>query len=192
MTGLEPWAMGDRLARFKEFAAIVDLMLRQERTTWAGRFYTIQDAQVRPRPIQSPRPPMVIGGRSRAVLDTVAAVGAAWNTNGGRDHTPEEALADTRAKLAVLRKAWAKHQRDPQQMTLTFLTGQTRDAPLQSLGAFEDFVGGYRALGFSEFILFWLRDPDPDYALYDWIRDRPMLEKVALEWLPDVRKRLAP
>jgi alkanesulfonate monooxygenase SsuD/methylene tetrahydromethanopterin reductase-like flavin-dependent oxidoreductase (luciferase family) len=170
----------------------VDLMLRQERTSWQGRFYTIRDAQVLPRPLQSPRPPLVIGGRSKTVLETVAAVGDAWNTNGGRDHTPAEALTDTRTKLAILREQWQERQRDPERLTLTFLVGQTSDTPLSSLGAFEDFVGSYRELGFSEFILFWLRDPNPDYALYDWIRDRAMLEKIALQWLPGIRTRLGP
>jgi alkanesulfonate monooxygenase SsuD/methylene tetrahydromethanopterin reductase-like flavin-dependent oxidoreductase (luciferase family) len=167
--------------------AVLDAMLRQERTTYAGRYYPIQDASMQPPPVQRPRPPIMIGGKSPALLRVTAAYGDVWNTNGGRDLMRQEALDVTRERGAMLDDLCRARGRDPREIARSFMMGQTRDEPYASLGAFQDFVGRYRELGFSEFILFWLRDPDPDYPLSSWISDRRMLERVAMEWIPAVR-----
>jgi alkanesulfonate monooxygenase SsuD/methylene tetrahydromethanopterin reductase-like flavin-dependent oxidoreductase (luciferase family) len=188
MTGLERYSDEERFGRFREFAAVLDRMLRQERTTYEGRYHRIVDAMVSPPPIQRPRPPILIGGKSRTALRLTARLGDVWNTNGGRDLLPDEAYAVTRVRGAMLDEYCAARGRDPRTVTRSFMLGQTRDAPLASRQALADFVGRYRALGFTEFILFWLRDPDPDYALYSWITDRHMLEQVATDWIPAIRR----
>ena len=187
MTGVEPWGRPERFRRFREYVAVLDAMLRQERSTYAGRYYRIQDASMQAPPVQRPRPPIMIGGKSPSLLRVTAAYGDVWNTNGGRDLTPQEALDVTRERGAMLDDFCQARGRDPREVARSFMMGQTRDEPFASPGAFQDVVGRYRELGFSEFILFWLRDPDPDYPLYSWIRDRRMLERVATEWIPAVR-----
>ena len=187
MTGVEMWPIGERLKRFKEFATIIDRLLRQGRTTWNGTYYKITDASLFPPPVQKPRLPLLIGGKSPTVIRVAAGIADVWNTNGGRDLSPHEAFEATRAKVAMLQDQCQKKARDPGAVTLSFLVGQTQDTPLASRDAFQDFIGRYEQLGFREFILFWLRDPNPDYALYDWIRNRAVLEKVATDWIPSVR-----
>jgi alkanesulfonate monooxygenase SsuD/methylene tetrahydromethanopterin reductase-like flavin-dependent oxidoreductase (luciferase family) len=188
MTGLERWSTTERFGRFREFAVVLDRMLRQERTTYEGRYYRILDAQINPPPIQRPRPPILIGGKSPTSLKMTARLGDVWNTNGGRDLSPDEAFEVTRARGAMLDEYCAARGRDPRSIRRSFMLGQTRDQPLASRDALADFVGRYRGLGFTEFVLFWLRDPDPDYALYSWVTDRRMLERVATDWIPAIRR----
>lgn len=190
MTGIEPWDRPERFRRFREYVAVLDAMLRQERATYEGRYYRIREASMQPPPVQRPRPPIMIGGKSSALLRVTAAHGDVWNTNGGRDLAPQESLDITRERGAMLDDLCRARGRDPREIVRSFMMGQTRDEPFASRDAFQDFVGRYRDLGFSEFILFWLRDPDPDYPLYAWIPDRRMLERVATEWIPSVRAAL--
>ncbi len=187
MTGVPPWTPRERFGRFREFIAILDRMLRTDRTTYEGRYYRIKETSMRPAPIQQPRPPIMIGGKSPSLLRVTAARADAWNTNGGRDLSPEQALEVTRQRGQMLDEYCRARGRDPRTLTRSFMTGQTRDMPFASLGAFQEFVGRYRELGFSEFILFWLRDPNPDYPLYAWITDHRMLERVATDWIPATR-----
>lgn len=187
MTGIDPWSRPERLRRFREYVAITDRMLRQEMTTYDGRYYRISNASMRPAPVQQPRPPIMLGGKSPSLLRLVARHADAWNTNGGRDLSPQEAFEVTRQRGALLDEYCAAKGRDPREIRRSFMMGQTRDTPFASLGAFQEFVGRYRDLGFSEFILFWLRDGEPDYPLYAWITDRRMLERIAAEWIPAAR-----
>ncbi len=187
MTGIAPWTRQERFGRFREFITVLDRMLRNEQTTYDGRYYGVKDASMRPAPVQQPRPPLMIGGKSPSLLKITAARAEVWNTNGGRDLSPEEALDITRRRGEMLDEYCRARGRDPSAITRSFMMGQTRDAPFASQAAFREFVGRYRELGFSEFILFWLRDPDPDYPLYAWITDRRMLERIATEWIPSVR-----
>jgi alkanesulfonate monooxygenase SsuD/methylene tetrahydromethanopterin reductase-like flavin-dependent oxidoreductase (luciferase family) len=54
------WPAGERVARFVEFVELVDLLLRQEVTTYHGQFYRCQEAETVPLPVQQPRPPVTI------------------------------------------------------------------------------------------------------------------------------------
>jgi alkanesulfonate monooxygenase SsuD/methylene tetrahydromethanopterin reductase-like flavin-dependent oxidoreductase (luciferase family) len=187
MTGIPPWSRAERFRRFREYAEILDRLLRHERSSYHGRHYVIADAVMQPLPLQRPRVPIMIGGKSPSLLRAVAAVGDTWNTNGGRDLTPDDAWQVTKQRGEMLDGFCAARGRDPHTVARSFMMGQTRDQPLASLGAFQDFVGRYQELGFSEFILFWLRDPDPDYPLYSWVTDRRMLARIGTEWIPTCR-----
>ena len=55
MAGVSDWEPAERVDRFDEYAEIVDRLLRDEVTTFAGRFYASTGA-MNPRPVQTPRP----------------------------------------------------------------------------------------------------------------------------------------
>ena len=57
MMGLPNWSNAERVARLKEYLEIVDRMLTNEVTSYEGKFYTIDEAVMNPRPVQAPRPP---------------------------------------------------------------------------------------------------------------------------------------
>lgn len=48
MTGIPQWEPRERSARYKEFIEILDHMLTEKVTTYAGKYYNIQGALLRP------------------------------------------------------------------------------------------------------------------------------------------------
>jgi probable F420-dependent oxidoreductase len=60
-----------RLRMLEEALRIVKSLWTQERTTVAGEFYTVTDAFLTPRPVQSP-PPVMLGGSGKGLLRIAA------------------------------------------------------------------------------------------------------------------------
>ncbi len=54
--------IGKRLDQFEEACEIVDALLTRESTDFKGAHYTLHDAHCEPKPLQKPRPPLVMGG----------------------------------------------------------------------------------------------------------------------------------
>jgi dimethylsulfone monooxygenase len=62
----------DRYARTAEWLAVVDGLWQQKTFSHQGRFYTVQDAVLEPKPIQQPRPVVYAGGESEAARTQIA------------------------------------------------------------------------------------------------------------------------
>jgi probable F420-dependent oxidoreductase len=54
-----------RVARLEESVRIVKGLLAGETVTFAGEHYTVTDLPGLPRPVQQPRPPLLVGGGGR-------------------------------------------------------------------------------------------------------------------------------
>jgi probable F420-dependent oxidoreductase len=111
---------------FDRRGAVSDEYLRIFKTLWttspasfAGEFYQFSDVQCLPRPVQTPHPPIWIGGHSRAALRRVARLGDGWHPVGANPAVPlgPDAL---RASLDELRRLTAAEGRDPQALTITY------------------------------------------------------------------------
>jgi probable F420-dependent oxidoreductase len=61
-----------RIAQLHEAVKIIKSLWTENRTTFEGKFYRIQDAICFPKPIQKPRPPVVIGGGGEKLLRVAA------------------------------------------------------------------------------------------------------------------------
>ncbi len=74
----------------------------------AGAYYTIQDLNLLPKPIQRPRPPILIGGGSRRILSIAARhadiVGINFRTTA--DGMPD--FADITAEATAHKVAWVR------------------------------------------------------------------------------------
>jgi F420-dependent oxidoreductase-like protein len=104
----------ERLDRLEEAVQICRAMLRDERPSFAGRFYTTADARNVPKPLQAGGPPIMIGGSGeKRTLRLVAQYADMCNVSGG----PET----LRHKLNVLRQHCADVGRDPSEITTTRL-----------------------------------------------------------------------
>jgi F420-dependent oxidoreductase-like protein len=100
----------ERMRRLEEAVQIIRKMWTEERTTFSGKFYEIRDAYCNPKPIQKPRPPIMIGGSGeRRTLKIVAKYGDACNLFGSAE--------TVKKKLEVLRKHCDSVGRDYQSIT---------------------------------------------------------------------------
>jgi alkanesulfonate monooxygenase SsuD/methylene tetrahydromethanopterin reductase-like flavin-dependent oxidoreductase (luciferase family) len=71
-------------------------MLRQECTTYQGRYYKIKDSRIRPPALQKPRPPLTIVATGRSSLKIAAKYANKWNSFGAFGLSSQESLAITR------------------------------------------------------------------------------------------------
>jgi F420-dependent oxidoreductase-like protein len=112
--GFEFPPLGERISRLEEALQICRLMFRQERSSFAGRFYRIQDALNFPRPIQPNGPPILIGGGGeRRTLKLVAQYADMSNIFGD--------VAAVQHKLDVLHRHCEAVGRDPDTIVKTRL-----------------------------------------------------------------------
>jgi alkanesulfonate monooxygenase SsuD/methylene tetrahydromethanopterin reductase-like flavin-dependent oxidoreductase (luciferase family) len=82
--GIPFYTVGERLARLDEACQVLKAMWTQDRVTFKGRFYQLNDAPASPKPIQKPHPELLIGGGGEKVTLKIAAKHADhWNTWGG-------------------------------------------------------------------------------------------------------------
>jgi alkanesulfonate monooxygenase SsuD/methylene tetrahydromethanopterin reductase-like flavin-dependent oxidoreductase (luciferase family) len=78
--GLPNWSNRERVARFEEYVPIVDQRVSNEVSTCDGQFYRIDGAVMNPRPMQSPRPPIMIAASGPVMLKVATRHADIWNT----------------------------------------------------------------------------------------------------------------
>jgi len=103
--GIELPPVRERLDRFEEAVQVVLGMLRQDRTTFPGKHYTVIDAPNQPKPVQEKLPFLVGGGGERRTMRIAAQYADEWNA-----WTTPEVMAH---KTQVLRQHCADLGRDP-------------------------------------------------------------------------------
>jgi probable F420-dependent oxidoreductase len=147
-----------RVGRFEEGLEIIMPLLRGESVTFEGRFYTVRDAELRPRPIRPGGPPVMIAGKQPRMLSLVARHGAQWNAAW---YGEPSAADELRTRLANLRGALDEAGRDPATLELTAgihiaWDDADDDAPERAIrGSVEDVaaaLAGYDELGISHLI----------------------------------------
>lgn len=72
MHGLPYPDITTRLRMLDEALTVVRSLWSEERTTFAGEFYRLQDAVLHPKPLQRPHPPILLGGGGRGLLRLAA------------------------------------------------------------------------------------------------------------------------
>ena len=78
--GIELPPVAERLDRFDEGVEALVGLLSQTATTFDGRYVRLTDARCEPKPVQTPHPPVVIGGRGKTrTLRTAARWAQQWN-----------------------------------------------------------------------------------------------------------------
>jgi F420-dependent oxidoreductase-like protein len=92
--GLDFPPLAERYARLEEAIQIIKLLWSQERTTFEGRYYRVNDAPCAPKPVQRPFPPITIGGSGLGSLRVAARHATRLNVVG----SPER-CADAFARL---------------------------------------------------------------------------------------------
>jgi probable F420-dependent oxidoreductase len=68
MTGIPFPPIGERLEMLDEALHCVNSLWANERTTFEGKHYQLRDAILWPKPLQKPRPPIIVGGGGKGLL----------------------------------------------------------------------------------------------------------------------------
>ena len=185
MMGLPNWEAGERVARFKEYVEIVDLLLSNETSSYTGRYYEIRDAVMNPRPVQRPRPPIVIAALGPVMLKFAAAHADAWNSVSFAE-TFDEQLEETSQRIRLIDEACAAIGRDPTSLRRSF---QMLDPGSRASGgaivyyespvAFAERVQRVIDLGISEIGLYY-----PPL-----VEQHPTFEEIARDVIPALKRK---
>lgn len=143
-----PWA--ERGARADEYIEVMRRLWQDEISQFSGRFYDLAPCRQYPKPVQSPHPPLWIGGWSEAALARAARQGDGWY---GFDLTSERAALC----IATLHRLAEKEGRDA--AGLQIVVGLSRELPLT-----EAKIAAYRASGVGQIVLS-LTEATPDAML---------------------------
>jgi F420-dependent oxidoreductase-like protein len=106
--------LGERFAKLEEQLAIITGLWQTpvgERFSFAGTHYTLTDSPALPKPVQSPRPPVIVGGWGRKRTPALAARYA------DEFNLPFAPLADVRPQIDAAIAACEAAGRDPATMT---------------------------------------------------------------------------
>jgi alkanesulfonate monooxygenase SsuD/methylene tetrahydromethanopterin reductase-like flavin-dependent oxidoreductase (luciferase family) len=153
--GVLPCAPREQVARFREFAGLVDRLLRSETTTFEGRYYRCRDAEMIPGPVQRPRPPITIAAHGPKMLRIAAELADSWSQWGGYDVVSEQDFFEvTRDRCARFDELCVTLGRDPKAVRHSLVCFPPL-TPWESTNYFRDMVGRYRGVGIDEFVLYW-------------------------------------
>jgi alkanesulfonate monooxygenase SsuD/methylene tetrahydromethanopterin reductase-like flavin-dependent oxidoreductase (luciferase family) len=108
--GIEFPSTGERLDLLEDTLEIATRLMTGERVSYDGRRVDLRDAQLLPKPVQQPHPPIWIGGTGpRRTLPLTATFADAWHAFGS-----PSSLRDASARLDRLAEAAG---RDPASIT---------------------------------------------------------------------------
>lgn len=153
--GVAWWPPSERVPRFREAVGIVDGMLMNDAFDFEGRYYSVRRAEMVPRPVQVPRPPLTIPAHGPSMLRVAAELADAWSSWGGYGIESEEQMhAVTRDRAARLEDLCAEVGRDPATIRRSLVVYPPL-TPWESVAYFTDLVGRYADAGIDEFVLYW-------------------------------------
>ena len=148
MLGLPFGTARDRADWLEEALPIIRSLWTEPRTTFPGKQYLLTEAVAEPKPVQTPHPPIWIGGVGRRrTLRMAAEHAAVWNAPGGSP-------AEVAELSAVLDGHCADIGRDPAEIRRSVQIRVPADA-----AALVDQVAGFVGVGVTEIILIVAAEP---------------------------------
>jgi len=187
--GMEYSTVKGRLDRLEEAAEMITLLLHNDRSDFAGSYYTLSNAPLSPRPIQHRLPLMIGGGGEKRTLRITARFADEWNVWG----TPEILTH----KIAVIDRHCNDVGRDPAEIkrsAVALLFISTNEADLSATRELDlgmpkvigtpteviDTMGAYRDAGVDEFIV-------PDFTMGPVARRIEIMDLFINEVVPALR-----
>ncbi|MFI5586756.1 LLM class flavin-dependent oxidoreductase [Amycolatopsis sp. NPDC051758] len=147
----------ERTARFEEFVTLLDRLLRQPVTTFAGRHFTATDVRMVPGCVQRPRVPLAVAGSGPRGMRLAAGFGDYWVTIGepaapGAEDE-ERAFGTLRRQTELLDRICREAGRPAGQLRRLVNLSRVVPDPYRSPGRLADLVGRCGELGFTDVVV---------------------------------------
>ena len=183
MMGLPNWGPGERADRFGEYVELVDQLLSQEVTTYAGRYYQAEGAVMNPRPVQAPRPPILVAALGPRMMRHAVRHADIWNCMSFVLGF-ENQLAETRDRCAAIDAICDEEGRDPATLRRSYLMFDAESRPrggaigyYESSETFIEQVSRVVELGISDVGIYFPLASE----------QRSSFERIAREIIPELR-----
>ncbi len=131
-----------RFAFMREAVAAMRKVWAEDGASFAGKWVEFPSVVCRPKPVQKPGPPVIIGGMGPGVMKRVATWGDGWMPIG----VPPSDVAAARTEIGRLAR---EAGRDPSKITITVMMGAPpgmEEAALEMLPP-RDILAAYRDAG---------------------------------------------
>ena len=181
----EDLPLKERVARFHEFAVLLDRVLSEDDVTADGRWYSARNVRTLPGPVRSRgegagphRVPLIVAANGPKSIRLAAERGDGWMTYGGKTETDAEWWALIARLSHRLDESLEEQGRARHTLARYLSLDSSPTFSLTSVAAFEDAVGRAAELGFTDVITHRPR-PEPPYA-----GELATLEAVASDVLP--------
>lgn len=170
-----------RVDRFAEFTELLDLILREDGTTWRGEWFAAVDARSNPGCVQRPRVPFVVAANGPRSMRLVARHGQGWVTTGlGGDDL--EAWWSSVADLAGrMDETLATAGRDPATLDRYLSLDSAPVFSLSNADFFAEQVARAARLGFTDVVTHWPRASS-------WYAGDEAVLVAAADLLPELRR----
>jgi len=112
--GIPYFPYGERMEMFRESIKIIKTLWTEKVANFEGKYYSVTDAYLEPKPIQKPHPPIWVGGSSVSMMNIVAEDCDGWDVGG----TPD----GLRMKVEELGKVCGKYGRSRNDITISHST----------------------------------------------------------------------
>jgi len=172
--GGDPFPPAERLGRFADFVAALDVMLRQPAGSYEGAHFRAPEYRTYPGCAQQPRVPFTVAATGRRGIAVAAEYGACWVTFGpiGAEPGAEHWFAGVERQVGRLNDACVTRGREAssiRRMALVSLDATWADG---TQSRWDDFTARITELGFTDVVVHWPRPGDPalpgcDPAVFD-------------------------
>jgi alkanesulfonate monooxygenase SsuD/methylene tetrahydromethanopterin reductase-like flavin-dependent oxidoreductase (luciferase family) len=170
---------GERVDRLEEAIQVALLLMSGEPATFDGRFYQLDDARFEPRPVQSPRIPILVAAHRPRMIALAARYADQWDTfpeiAGTATEGVTESIGDRMTRFVAGCRAAG---RDPSTIRRSLWADSS---VLGSVDAYTAFVERHAALGFTDFIAVLPREET---------NPNPVLVEIAERVIPELRRTL--
>lgn len=147
-----------RVQRLAEAVEILDRLLRGERFRLQGEYFEVDHAPLFPRPLQHPRPPLLVGAFGAGALPVVAERGDTWSFAGRPDEPPEAACRRFQELGDQLDELCDAAGRAPTDVRRSYLAGFADERAFSSDTAFDEVIGRLAEAGAEEIVFFYSDD----------------------------------
>ena len=99
--------LAQRVRRFREEVELIKALWTEERVTYRGQIYNVENVRLATRPVRKPRPPLWMGVGHPDAVRRAASLADGWMGSGG------SSIAEFKAAVPILKQALAAAGRDP-------------------------------------------------------------------------------